>query len=292
MTWVITGGSGQLGIALHENLQARDISHVALSKSDLDITEFEDLMKIESYKPSLIVNCAAWTNVDGAEDNEEQVRLVNRIGAKNLAITARKIGIPLIHISTDYVFSGKQKKPWRVEDKTNPISIYGQTKREGELEIQAEYPSSSYIVRTAWLYSPWGRNFAKTILARAIKNIPSRVVDDQIGQPTSAVDLAEQLRVLAMSGAPFGVYHATNAGSASWFEFAQEIYRIAGADPNLVTPVSTQDFPTRAKRPIFSVLDNSKWSEVNIDAMQDWRIALGSVFPAILGEVKRELGYE
>ena len=290
MNWLITGGSGQLGIAVSEELDSRGLIFTALSSSDLDITDGKVIADfIATNSPSVIVNCAAWTDVDGAESNEESASKVNGQGPENLAVAAAKIGVRLIHVSTDYVFSGESQKPFEIDDQIDPQSAYGRTKADGEKKVLTSYPENSYVVRTAWLYSARGKNFAKTMTRLALNGDGEvRVVNDQVGQPTSAVDLAKQIVDLGLGLAPAGIFHGTNSGQASWFEFAQEIFSLAGADVDRVLPVSSSEYPRPAKRPSYSVLSHEEWSKTSIAPMRDWKIALASVMPEVISTVKSE----
>ena len=290
MTWLITGGSGQLGIAISQELGERGILFTAWGSEDLDISKGPIVRDVISkLSPNVIINCAAWTDVDGAESAEPQASRVNRDGAENIATAAKHCGAKLIHLSTDYVFSGEGETPWQFDDSIDPQSAYGRTKAEGESRVLATYPENSSIVRTAWLYSSWGKNFAKTMTRLALKGegeVP--VVNDQIGQPTSAVDLARQLVELGLSNSPAGIYHGTNSGEATWFEFAQEIFKLAGADVNRVVPVSSSEYPRPAKRPAYSVLSHDAWANTDVKPMGDWRIALEEAMPAIISAVMAE----
>jgi dTDP-4-dehydrorhamnose reductase len=290
MTWLITGGSGQLGIAVSQELDKLGIAFDAWNSKDLDITQSSTVSKaIEELSPTVIINCAAWTDVDGAESHEVEASRVNSDGPGNLALAAKLCNSKLIHVSTDYVFSGESQTPWQVADEINPRSAYGRTKAEGESRVLAIYPESSFVVRTAWLYSPWGKNFAKTMIKLAIKGDGEvRVVNDQVGQPTSASDLAKQLVELGLSTSRAGVYHGTNSGQATWFEFAQEIFKLAGADVGRVAPVSSSEYLRPAKRPSYSVLSHDAWAKTNVEPMRDWRIALEEAMPTIISAVKAE----
>ena len=290
MNWLVTGGSGQLGIAVSEELDSRGLAFTALGSKDLDITDSKNVNEFITENPSdVIVNCAAWTDVDGAESNEESASKVNGRGPKNLAVAAASNGSRLIHISTDYVFSGESQKPFEIADQIDPKSAYGRTKADGETKVLTSYPENSYVVRTAWLYSAKGKNFAKTMTRLALNGDGEvRVVNDQIGQPTSAVDLAKQIVDLGLGVASAGIYHGTNGGQASWFEFAREIFSLAGADMNRVVPVSSSEYPRPAKRPSYSVLSHEEWSNTSIKPMRDWKIALASVMPEIISTVKAE----
>ena len=195
----------------------------------------------------------------------------------------------MIHISTDYVFSGEGQTPWQVTDEINPQSAYGRTKASGERRVLTIYPEKSSVVRTAWLYSPWGKNFAKTMTRLAIKGGSEvRVVNDQVGQPTSAIDLARQLAALGQSSAPAGIYHGTNAGQVTWFEFAQEIFKLAGKEVDRVKPISSVEFIRPANRPSYSVLGHDEWEITSLQPMRNWKIALAEAMPAIILAVKAE----
>jgi dTDP-4-dehydrorhamnose reductase len=290
MSWLITGGSGQLGIAASQELDKYGIPFDAWSSKDLDIAQSLDVNEaIEKLSPTVIINCSAWTDVDGAESNELEAYRVNSDGPENLAMAAKSCNSKLIHVSTDYVFSGESQTPWQVADELNPQSAYGRTKAQGESRVLGFYPENSFIVRTAWLYSPWGKNFAKTMTKLAMKSESEvRVVNDQIGQPTSAMDLAEQLVELGLSNSPVGVYHGTNSGQGTWFEFAQEIFKLSGANVGRVTPVSSNEYLRLAKRPSFSVLSHDAWAKTSVKPLRDWRIALAEAMPAIISVVTTE----
>jgi dTDP-4-dehydrorhamnose reductase len=290
MSWLITGGSGQLGIAVSQELSRRGILFDVWKSDDLNITQGTVVCDvITKLSPEVIVNCAAWTDVDGAESHEIDASRVNSDGPENLAIAAKLCNAKLIHVSTDYVFSGKKATPWQVADEINPQSAYGRTKAQGESRVLASYSENSFIIRTAWLYSPWGKNFAKTMTKLAIKSENEvRVVNDQVGQPTSAMDLARQLVELGLSTSPASVYHGTNSGQATWFEFAQEIFKLAGVEVGRVTPVSSSEYPRLAKRPSYSVLSHDAWESTSIRPLRDWRIALADAMPAIISVVRAE----
>lgn len=282
------GGSGQLGIALSHELSKREIVFKAWGSKDLDITQSPIVRdSIAVFSPKVIINCAAWTDVDAAEKNEIGAGRVNRDGAENLALAAKRCGAKLIHISTDYVFSGDKRTPWQVDGEISPQSAYGRTKAEGESRVVVTYPENAFIVRTSWLYSRWGKNFAKTMTKLALSGEGEvSVVDDQIGQPTFAGDLAKQIIDLVLSNAPRGIYHGTSSGQATWFEFAQEIFKLAGTDFSRVAPISTAKFPRPAKRPAYSVLGHDAWANTSVPVLRDWRIALADAMPAIISTVK------
>ena len=293
MTWLITGASGQLGTALQVVLQHRGIKFMAPSHVEMDITNSS---KVKEYvlasEPSIIVNTAAWTDVDGAESAPEMASLVNVKGALNMALAAKKVGATFAQVSTDYVFSGISNAPWSENDLRAPQNIYGKTKAASEVAVLEEYPECTYVFRTAWLYSKWGRNFAKTMARIALIGTEEvKVVDDQRGQPTFALDLAEQIVSTFEAVLPFGIYHGTNSGESSWYEFAQEIFRLSGADTDRVIPVPSITFPSKAIRPKNSVLAHDNWrlegeNGTMVSAMRDWRLAVISSMPDIISEVR------
>jgi len=285
MSWLILGGSGQLGIALSEELGRRGIDFKAWGSQELDITKgpiVQDV--IAALSPSVIINCAAWTDVDGAESHEEMAFLVNSKGVENIATAAKACGAKFIQISTDYVFSGRSEKPWKEGDLKHPVSVYGRSKASGEDRALEIYSEGTYIIRTAWLYSPWGKNFAKTMSKKALRNEPVKVVNDQFGQPTSAIELARSLVELIFSTAKPGIYHATNSGEASWFDFAQEIYRLLGKSDSLVESVGSDTYIRPAQRPSNSVLSNQNWVESGLTPMSNWKLALAEDMPSIILE--------
>jgi dTDP-4-dehydrorhamnose reductase len=288
MSWLITGSSGQLGTALTQELNSRGLPFTATVSRGLDITQNPLVQKfVGQLAPKVIINCAAWTDVDGAESKEELAARVNSDGAENLAIAAKNCGAKLIHVSTDYVFSGNTHEPWLEDSLKNPQSSYGRTKADGEDRVLRTYPENSVIIRTAWLYSPWGKNFAKTMTRLALDGKSEvRVVNDQNGQPTSAIDLADQIISLALSLTTSGIFHGTNSGKATWFDFAQEIFKLVDKDLNRVVPVSSEEYPQKVNRPSFSVLSHDAWKKTTVEPMRDWRHALADSMPEIISAVK------
>jgi dTDP-4-dehydrorhamnose reductase len=290
MTWLITGGAGQLGLAFQTELSKQGIELVSLNSTELDITNPSSIEEsVNSIKPDVIINSAAWTDVDGAEADESAAYAVNALGPQRLTIAAGKVGARLVQISTDYVFSGKGTTPWSEAAEHNPQSVYGSTKSEGEKLVLESYSAESYVVRTAWLYSADRKNFAKTMTKLALNGSGEvRVVNDQVGQPTFSGDLAKQIISLVLSDSAVGIYHGTNSGQATWFEFAQEIFELAGQDVSRVVPVSSSEYPRPAKRPSYSVLGHDAWAKTTVEPMRDWRIALAEAMPAIISAVKAE----
>ena len=284
MKWLIAGANGQLGRCLQQTLELNSIDYAAYSKEEMDISDYSNVKDVvKRVKPNIVVNTAAYTNVDQAEIDQIEAFAINQTGVANLANASKLVSARLIHFSTDYVFSGESAKPWQVSDTTNPISKYGESKLAGELEIARIYPDNSMIIRTAWLYSSFGKNFYKTMLTKALKSQEIvRVVNDQIGQPTNASDLAElTLRAISKKALP-GVYHGTNSGACSWFEFAKFIFEIAGEDVARVTPLLTSEFTTKVERPKYSVLDNQKWSEFGILPLGHWKDSVQKVLPDMI----------
>jgi dTDP-4-dehydrorhamnose reductase len=290
MTWLVVGGSGQLGVALQTELAKRHFSFIAPDSHELDVTSQLKVSRlINLVKPTVIINAAAWTDVDGAETNKLHAYEVNILGPQYLASASSILKAQFVQISTDYVFSGIGSTPWDETADHDPQSVYGATKSGGEKDVLNIYPSGSYIVRTAWLYSSTGNNFAKTMTRVALSGQNEvRVVNDQIGQPTFAKDLAKQIVDLVLSDAPVGIYHGTNSGQSSWFEFAKEIFRLSGADDSRVAPAASSEFARPATRPMYSVLGHNAWLKTQVPVMRNWKIALAEAMPAIISVVEME----
>jgi dTDP-4-dehydrorhamnose reductase len=293
--WLVTGAQGQLGRSLTELLSNSSTEYVGTSSRELDITN-KDLIHgfISKLKPSVIINTAAWTEVDSAECNVEAAMKVNADGPLHLASSAKKVGALFVHISTDYVFSGETHFPWQEDSLRVPISVYGKSKARGEELVMDEYPEGSYIVRTAWLYSQWGRNFAKTMTKLALFGEGEvRVVADQIGQPTSAADLAAQIVSTVNAQVPTGIYHGTNSGQATWFDFATAIFMACDADRSRLNPTDSTSYVRPAQRPTYSVLGHARWhsnvaSKDQVSPMRNWEMALSEIMPEIIARVKVE----
>ena len=286
VTWLLLGAHGQLGRSLQDVLSASKIEFVAAGRADADITDIASIEnRVKSTTPSVMVNMAAWTDVDGAESHRDEAFLVNATGSENVAKIAAKYDIPLVHISTDYVFDGTQTTPYKTDDTTNPLSVYGASKLQGELLVQAAHPHGSWIVRTAWLYSQYGKNFSRTIARKGLAGDNLSVVNDSFGQPTSALALARQIEALVAAHPPACIFHGTNAGKATWFEFASAIVDPI-ANHGSVTPVSSSAFPIVAARPTYSVLDHAEWTACGIADMPHWRDSLEEIHSAIFDSVK------
>lgn len=283
MKVVITGADGQLGRCFQDALKLKGIAFLALPRKTMDVTNLAQVRSVlGSSSASLVINSAAYTNVEQAEINPEIAFAINQIGSRNVAIVCRELDSRLIHISTDYVFSGNRDLPWQVDSDTRPLSVYGKSKLAGENAIREEWSENSLIVRTAWLYSQYGKNFYKTILQLANKDkSPIKVVNNQIGQPTSAPELASFILSTLPLEIPAGVYHATNSGSATWYDFAYSIFQLAGADTGRIEPITAEDYKAKAPRPDYSVLDNSKWDSYDLNTLGDWEHSVANAFSTI-----------
>lgn len=281
--WLVVGGQGQLGRCLHDALTASGVSHVNVGKDEVDITSPDSVNScIHRFAPTVIVNAAAWTAVDDAEDNETAAYSVNCNGAHNVALAAAKADARLVHISTDYVFPGTATEPISENEAGEPLGAYGRTKWAGEKAVRDACPDSSLIVRTAWLYSQFGANFARTMTRRALAQQPVRVVNDQFGQPTSAVDLSYHIIDLVNRQVPTGIYHGTNAGKTSWYDFARKIYELCQVDTELVTAVPASEYPTKAMRPAYSVLSHNATTRLGVSEMRNWDDAIAHLMPEII----------
>jgi dTDP-4-dehydrorhamnose reductase len=277
---LITGANGQLGRAIYQmlgnkiNYQLYRTSSSENAKEgiwQLDITDEAAVNALaERIMPDIIINCAAFTAVDLCESEEDKAYQVNALGPKYLAMAAEKIGAKLIHISTDYVFDGQASKPYIEEDPTNPISVYGRTKLAGDTFVQ-ELCKKYFILRTAWVYGE-GKNFVRTMLGLADIGKPLRVVVDQYGTPTSTLEIARVIAFL-METESYGIYHATCEGSTTWYDFAVEIFKQAGKAVS-ISAIPTSEYPTPAKRPKYSVLDNKALRERHGYLMKEWKEAL------------------
>lgn len=276
MRILVTGANGQLGSELVDLYASRAGDEVlGLDLPDLDITAADSVAAaFADFAPDVVINCAAWTAVDAAEENEESAFVVNADGPRVLAEACAASDAWLVQVSTDYVFSGEASSPYAEDAAPDPRSAYGRTKLAGEIAVQEVLPDRHYIVRTAWLYGLQGNNFVKTMLRLEKEHETVRVVDDQIGQPTFARDLAAQIALLVDARPAAGVFHGTNSGDVSWCGFTQEIFRRIGADPNRVIAVTSEEFVRPAPRPAYSVLGHDRWAEVGIPEMRDWQVAI------------------
>lgn len=265
---LVTGAKGMLGQDLCPMLEKAGYTVIKTDVDNMDITNFENVKSVISKeKPDIIVHCAAYTNVDKAEEDIKTARLINSTGTENVAKICGENDITMVYISTDYVFAGDKKEAYLPDDKTNPINNYGLTKLEGELAVQ-KYCSKYFIARTSWLYGLYGKNFVETMLSLADKS-ELKVVNDQVGCPTWTVELAGGILKLLQTK-EYGTYHVCGSGQTSWYEFAKEIFKQANLNVNL-KPCTTEEFPRLAKRPLCSVMFNN-------NICRDWKEALKDYF--------------
>ena len=283
MVVLVTGASGQLGQAIQFIAKNHsEIKFVFCSSSDLDISNKENCQTVfQKTKPDYCINTAAYTAVDKAESERDKAELINVLGSKNIAEVCNNFDVKLIHISTDFVFDGSNDKPYTETQITNPKGVYGQTKLDGEKAIQQVF-SKYYIIRTSWVYSQFGNNFMKTMLRLASERTALSVVNDQIGTPTNAVDLAEALVqiILFANQQPkkdnYGIYNFSNEGECSWYDFAKKIFEINNVSIDL-SAIPTEQFPTPAQRPKYSVLDKSKIKTTFGITIKTWEESLKSI---------------
>ena len=258
-TTLVFGGSGQLGNCLNAVAMAKNISGMIFPPEDqANVLDLDGLDKLfAQHQPSYAINCAAYTAVDKAEDDIDLARKINKDGAENLAKLCEKYNATLIHVSTDFVFAGSGNLPLSEEDIAEPINVYGLTKLEGEIAV-AEQTKRHYTLRTSWLYSEYGNNFVKTMIRLGTEKDELKIIADQIGTPTYAIDLAGCiLHIIQNDQQKYGIYHYSNEGVTSWYDFAKAIFDIAEVDVKAL-PIRTSEYPTRATRPAFSVMDKAK----------------------------------
>ncbi len=261
---LVTGSNGMLGQDLLQILKNEGLRVIKTTSKDMDITDFNQVQTVlEAQNPDYIVHAAGYTDVDGAETDEEKAFLINQKGSEIVAQVSGKMGIPVFYISTDYVFDGTKNSPYKPDDPTNPLSIYGKSKLAGENAVKENHPKH-YIMRTSWLYGLNGKNFVETMITLGQKNKELKVVDDQTGCPTWTVELSKVIYKFIKENKPHGTYHVCGSGSTSWFGFACKIFEFMDMDVKVI-PVNTETFPRPAKRPLNSVMDNDNlcldWKE-------------------------------
>ena len=268
----VTGVKGQLGYDVMNELEKQGLEGIGVDIDEMDITDADQVNKvIKEAAPDAVIHCAAYTAVDAAEDNEEICRKVNAQGTENIAKVCEELDIKMMYISTDYVFNGQGERPWEPDDEREPLNVYGQTKYEGELAIE-EHVKKFFTVRIAWVFGVNGKNFIKTMLNLGKTHDHLTVVNDQTGSPTYTYDLA-RLLVDMIQTDKYGRYHATNEGLCTWYEFACEIFKQAGMNVS-VAPVSSDEYPAKAKRPSNSRMDKSKLTANGFQPLPTWQDAL------------------
>lgn len=272
MKVLITGAKGQLGQELVRILPYKGFNVFGFGREELDITDIKNVRKVlREIKPEVVLHTAAYTQVDKAESEEEQAYLVNAYGSRNVAVVSEEIGAKLCYMSTDYVFDGSKSTPYKEFDHVNPLGVYGRSKYAGE-ELVKTLSTRYFIVRTSWVYGLYGNNFVKTMIRLAKEKKELGVVHDQIGSPTYTLDLSLFLAELIKSE-KYGIYHVSNTGTCSWFEFAKAIFEEAGIEVKL-KPLRTEDFPRPAPRPKYSVMDHLAIRANQFSPLRYWRDGL------------------
>ncbi len=288
MRWLVTGAGGMLGHDVVGELRGRGAEVTGLDHVALDITEPGSVERVfTEHRPEIVVNCAAYAAVDDAESDEATALRVNGDGPRLLARACAAHGARLVHVSTDYVFSGKGRTtPYPEDHPPAPRTAYGRTKLAGERAVLDELPDASAVVRTAWLYGVHGKNFVRTMIGIEASRPTVDVVDNQRGQPTWSADVAARIADLGPRVGPDvnGVFHATSSGDASWYELAREVFRLLGADPERVRPTDTTPWPRPAPRPEYSALAHGRWQTIGLPPPRDWRTALHEALPRIRKE--------
>ena len=279
--WLVVGARGMLGTDLVDRLEADGREVTALDLPALDILDLDGTLERVAGQ-DVVVNCAAFTDVDQAEEAEPLAFAVNAVGATNLARAAVATGARLVHISTDYVFAGDASTPYAEDAALAPRSAYGRTKAAGEWGVLATAPDS-IVLRIAWLYGAHGRNFLATMARLAGERDTLTVVDDQAGQPTWTVDVADRICALVDTPVPGGAWHGTSGGSTTWWGFAQAIFSGLALDPGRVRPVTTEQLSRPAPRPAYSVLGHDRWAAAGLPAPRDWRESLAEALPLVVG---------
>lgn len=278
MRWLITGAGGLLGHHVLEYMATAGRLGdrvVGLDRTRLDITVLGSVRDaFTEHRPDVVVNCAGYTAVDSAEAQEQEALRVNGAGPRHLAIACAERQVRLIHVSTDHVFSGEARTPYAEDHPPAPRTAYGRTKLAGERAVLAVLPRSSAIVRTAWLHGARGHSFVRTMIELAAWRDTVDVVDDQLGQPTWAADVAARIILLGRHPEAIGGFHATNSGVATRYELAREIFQLIGADPDRVRPTTSTIFAASARRPLYAVLAHGRWRELGAAPLRNWREAL------------------
>jgi dTDP-4-dehydrorhamnose reductase len=274
---LVLGGAGMLGRAVAEALAVRGVKHAVAGRERVDLSRDETFISGIAAGTAAVINCTGWTNVDAAEANEAEATVINGSAVGKLAERCKRIGAVLVHYSTDYVFSGDATEPYTVGEPRAPLNAYGRSKAKGELLLE-QSGAEHLLIRTSWVYAPWGKNFVRTILGAARKRPSLRVVNDQLGRPSSAEQLADTSLKLLDAGAR-GTFHASDGGQCTWFELASAAVAQSGL-PCQVDPCSSSEYPSPARRPSYSVLDLSR-TESLIGPRLPWQESLALVVPRI-----------
>jgi dTDP-4-dehydrorhamnose reductase len=276
---VVTGAGGQLGVDMVGCLLAQGFEVKGFTRSELDITDYEQSKALlTAFRPDVIVHSAAYTKVDQAETDTDEAYAINAYGSRNIAVIAENLGAKLVYVSTDYVFDGQGAAPYDEFHPTKPINVYGRSKLAGEQFVE-QFHSRYFIVRTSWVYGKHGANFVKTMLKLAEERDTLTVVSDQVGCPTYTKDLAACIASLVQTE-KYGIYHVSNSGSCSWFEFAKAIFELAERKVD-VQPVSSEQFVRPAKRPSYSVFGHKALERNGFGQMRHWKEALGAFIEEI-----------
>lgn len=269
---LVTGINGQLGYDVIKELDKRGYISIGVDKEKMDLTDLSNINSfIKDSNVDAIIHCAAYTAVDLAEDNKELCEIVNSLSVKEIANVCKELDIPLVYISTDYVFDGSKDEEYTENDIENPINVYGKTKLDGENYVK-EILDKYYIVRISWVFGENGKNFINTMLRLSKEHKELNIIDDQIGSPTYTKDLAPLLADMLETDR-YGLYHATNEGFCSWYEFAKEIFKIKNIDIK-VNPISTKDYPTKARRPLNSKMSKQKLIDKGFIPLRNWKEAV------------------
>jgi dTDP-4-dehydrorhamnose reductase len=281
MRWLVTGANGMLGTDLVDLLRSQGEDVTAASRSSVDVTS-TGAVKNAVAGHDVVVNCAAWTAVDDAEEHEREALVVNGEAPRLLARAAAAAGARMVQVSTDYVFDGSAGTPYAEDAPPSPVSAYGRTKAAGETAVREEHPGGHLVVRTAWLYGAHGGCFPKTIARVARDRGEVKVVDDQVGQPTWTADVAATVVALVKADAPAGTYHATSSGRCSWFDFARQVVVAAGLESSVVQPTTSADFVRPAPRPSYSVLGHDALTALGLHPIGDWSERWAVAAPSVL----------
>lgn len=273
MKILVTGIRGQLGYDVMKILKSRNIEALGVSSADMDITDRASVNRVmDGFGPDAVIHCAAWTAVDAAEDEEAACRSVNVDGTENIALACRRTGASMMYFSTDYVFGGEGTRPWKPGDETAPQSVYGRSKLDGENKVREILPDRHFIIRLQWVYGINGKNFVRTMLRLSETHDRLTVVADQVGGPSYTPDIARLACDMILTDR-YGTYHAANTGYCSWYDFSKAIFEEAGRRVEVV-PVTSDQYPAKAKRPHNSRLDTSALTENGFRQLPPWRDAL------------------